>query len=251
MTTHPLRILDLARAARPGGPLLGILLALSISSLTLGAEVEEPVIVFFGDSLTAGYGVEPEQAYPALIQEMLTEAGLPHQVINAGLSGETTAAGLRRVDWILRRPVAVFVLALGGNDGLRGIPTEETQRNLDGIFEKVTASDPEVCLVLAGMEAPPNMGETFTTAFRQIFLPVAEKWNATLIPFLLEGVGGEPQFNLPDGIHPNPEGHHIMAAQVWAILEPALSRKTQRGALQEGAPSRSNISKASCDDTSP
>lgn len=249
MTTRPNRIIELVRATRTGGFLLGSLLTLLAASP--GAGAEQPLIVFFGDSLTAGYGVEAEQAYPALIQEMLDEADFPHQVVNAGLSGETSAAGLRRVDWILRRPADVFVLALGGNDGLRGIPTEETQRNLDGIFQKVARNDSGTSLILAGMETPPNMGVVFTTAFRQIFPPVAEKWDATLIPFLLEGVGGEPEFNLPDGIHPNPEGHRIIAEKVWTYLEPVLIGRTRRGALQEDAPSRSNISKASGDDTSP
>lgn len=225
MTTHPHRILKSIGTFKP----TAMVLALLATALPLFGETEVPIVVFFGDSLTAGFGVEPEQAYPSLIQTRITEAGLPHQVVNAGLSGETTAAGLRRVDWILRRPVAVFVLALGGNDGLRGIPTEETRRNLDGILRKVNQRNPDVRLILAGMEAPPNMGEVFTTSFREIFPPVAEQWEAILIPFLLEGVGGEPEFNLSDGIHPNPEGHQIIAELVWAFLEPVLSSEYSTG----------------------
>ena len=194
------------------------LLVLAAPSLPAG-----PVIVFFGDSLTIGYGVEPEQAYPAVVQAMIDAAGDDAQVVNAGLSGETTAAGLRRIDWILSRPIDIFVLALGGNDGLRGIPVDETKRNLDGILRKVTTRYPEAQLIVAGMESPPNMGETFADAFRAVFPEVAEKWKALLIPFLLEGVGGEKSFNLPDGIHPNPEGHQLVAENVWAVLEPAVA----------------------------
>jgi acyl-CoA thioesterase-1 len=199
--------------------LVGALLVLTTSP-SLPAR---PVIVFFGDSLTAGYGVEPEQAYPALIQEMANTAGYDVQVVNAGLSGETTAAGLRRIDWILSRPIDIFVLALGGNDGLRGIPVGETKSNLDGILLKVATRYPKAQLVLAGMESPPNMGETFIDTFRAIFPAVAEKRNALLIPFLLEGIGGEKDLNLPDGIHPNPEGHHLVAENVWNFLQPVIA----------------------------
>ena len=198
--------------------IVGALLVLAAPSLPA-----RPVIVFFGDSLTVGYGVEPEQAYPALVQEMIDAAGIEAQVVNAGLSGETTAAGLRRIDWILSRPIDIFVLALGGNDGLRGIPVDETERNLDGILQKVATRYPEAQLIVAGMESPPNMGETFTKAFRAVFPEVAEKHQAVLIPFLLEGVGGEKSLNLPDGIHPNPEGHLLVAENVWAILEPVVT----------------------------
>jgi acyl-CoA thioesterase-1 len=179
-------------------------------------------IVFFGDSLTAGYGVDPAQAYPALLGERIREAGLDFDVINAGLSGETTAAGARRVDWILRRPVAVFVLALGGNDGLRGVPPEETEANLRRIVAAVRAKQPDARIVLTGMQSPPNMGPEFTEAFREVFPRVAADLGLPLVPFLLEGVGGVPEMNLPDGIHPNPEGHVLIAEEVWRVLEPVL-----------------------------
>jgi acyl-CoA thioesterase-1 len=198
--------------------LVGALLVLATSSL-----LARPVIVFFGDSLTIGYGVEPEQAYPALVQARIDAAGYDAQIVNAGLSGETTAAGLRRIDWILSRPIDVFVLALGGNDGLRGIPVDETKRNLDGILQKVAARYPDARLIVAGMESPPNMGETFVHAFRAVFPEVAKKRKALLIPFLLEGVGGEKSLNLPDGIHPNPEGHRLVADNVWVVLEPVVA----------------------------
>ena len=199
--------------------LVQALLILAASSSLLA----RPVVVFFGDSLTAGYGVEPEQAYPALIQELIDAAGYDAQVVNAGLSGETTAAGLRRIDWILSRPIDIFVLALGGNDGLRGIPVDETKRNLDGILGKVAHRYPKAQLAVAGMESPPNMGESFTDAFRMIFPEVAEKQKALLFPFLLEGVAGEKNLNLADGIHPNPEGHRVVAENIWVVLEPVIA----------------------------
>ena len=197
---------------------IGALLVLAAPAL-----LARPVIVFFGDSLTVGYGVEPEPAYPALVQEIIDATGVDAQVVNAGLSGETTAAGLRRVDWILSRPIDIFVLALGGNDALRGIPVDETKRNLEGILRKVAARYPDVRLIVAGMESPPNMGETFADAFRAVFPEVAQTHNTLLIPFLLEGVGGEKSLNLPDGIHPNPEGHRLVAENVWIVLEPVVT----------------------------
>lgn len=186
-------------------------------------ETSTGVVLFFGDSLTAGYGLDdPADAYPGLIAEKIAAAGLPFTVVNAGLSGETTAAGARRVAWVLQQPVAVFVLALGGNDGLRGIPVSETEKNLQTIIDTVRAKRPETRIVLAGMQAPPNMGPDFTRAFREIFPRVAEANRLPLIPFLLEGVGGVRELNQRDGIHPNEEGHRIVAENVWAVLEPVL-----------------------------
>lgn len=179
-------------------------------------------VVFFGDSLTAGYGLDPDQAYPAIIASSMREAGLTLEVVNAGVSGETTAAGVRRVSWILRRPVAVFVLALGGNDGLRGVPPEETERNLQRIIDAVRAAQPKARIVLAGMQAPPNMGADFTRAFREIFPRVAARNGVPLIPFLLEKVGGVPELNQPDGIHPTADGQRLVAETVWAVLEPIV-----------------------------
>jgi len=181
-------------------------------------------VIFFGDSLTAGYRLDdPGLAFPGLIAEKIAAAQLPFNVVNAGLSGETTAAGARRVHWILQhRSVAVFVLALGGNDGLRGIPTAETERNLQSIIDAVRAKKPDARIVLAGMEAPPNMGPDFTAEFRAIFPRLAAANQLPLVPFLLEGVGGVPELNLADGIHPNIEGHRVVADHVWAVLEPVL-----------------------------
>lgn len=179
-------------------------------------------IVFFGNSLTAAYGLEPEQGFPALIQARIDSLGLSYKVINAGLSGETTAGGNERVDWILQQPVDVFVLELGGNDGLRGINPDATYANLQSIIDKVKAKYPNAKIILAGMEAPPNMGADFTKAFRQVFPKLAAENRLPLIPFLLDGVGGNPKLNLPDGIHPNAEGQYIVADNVWKVLQPLL-----------------------------
>lgn len=182
-------------------------------------------ILFFGDSLTAGYGLEPEQAFPALIGSRLDSLGYAYEVVNAGLSGETTASGANRLDWVLRQPVSVFVLELGANDGLRGIPLSETRRNLSLMIETVQERFPEAEILLAGMQLPPNMGPDYTEAFREIFPDMEEQYNLRLIPFLLDGVGGIPELNQEDGIHPTAEGHEILAENVWKVLEPALAVK--------------------------
>ena len=179
-------------------------------------------IVFFGNSLTAGYGLSPEQAFPALIQKRIDSLGLPYQVINAGVSGETSSGGKTRIDWILREPVDIFILELGANDGLRGTPLSETKKNLQDIIDKVKGKYPGSKLVFAGMEMPPNMGQAYTTEFRNIYTELATKNKMTLIPFLLEGVGGEPDLNQEDGIHPNEQGSLIVAENVWKQLEKLL-----------------------------
>ncbi len=175
-------------------------------------------ILFFGDSLTAGYGLSPESAFPALIEKELNKSEKRIRVINAGLSGETTAGGLSRIDWVLKQPVDIFVLELGGNDGLRGLPLDQTRKNLQGIIDKVKAKNPNVKLVLAGMMVPPNMGKAYSDEFKQIFPALAKKNNATLMPFLLEGVGGDEKLNQADGIHPNEAGHKIVAKNLGFIL---------------------------------
>ncbi len=188
----------------------------------LGA-AETRTLVFFGDSLTAGYGVDPDEAYPALIQKRVDEAGLPWRVVNAGLSGETTAGGLRRLDWILRQKVDVFVIELGGNDGLRGIPPATSRSNLEAMIRRIRERQPGVKVVVAGMQLPTNMGPEHTREFAAIFPAIARDQDAVLIPFLLEGVGGVPALNLPDGIHPTAEGHRILADTVWRTIAPLLS----------------------------
>lgn len=183
---------------------------------------ERAAILFLGTSLTAGYGVGAENSFPALIQHKVDSAGLPFRVVNAGLSGETSAGGLRRLDWSLQPPVDVLVLELGANDGLRGLQVPQMRANLDSIMSKTRARYPAVKIVIAGMEAPPNLGRAYTTAFRNTYAELARKYNAVLIPFLLDGVAGRSQFNQLDGIHPNAEGHRIVADHVWHTLEPVL-----------------------------
>src|SRR6187401_3348503 len=183
---------------------------------------KKKTIVFFGNSLTAGYGLSPEQAFPALIQKRIDSLGVPYRVINAGVSGETSSGGKTRIDWILREPVDIFVLELGANDGLRGTQLSETKKNLQNIIDKVRAKYPDTELVFAGMEIPPNMGQAYTSEFRNIYTDLAAKNKMTLIPFLLEGVGGEPELNQADGIHPTAEGHLIVAENVWKQLEKLL-----------------------------
>jgi len=183
-----------------------------------------PVILFFGNSITAGYQLAIEQAFPAIIQDWLDSLGYDYQVVNAGLSGETTASGKNRIEWVLRTVPDIFVLELGANDGLRGLPLEETPKNLQAIIDQVRAANPNVKIILAGMKVPPNLGPDYTKGFESIFSEVAEKNEATLIPFILEPVAGNPDLNLPDGIHPTPEGHLLVAAEVWKYLQPLLAQ---------------------------
>lgn len=191
------------------------------------ATERRPVILFLGDSLSAGYGLDPEQAFPALIQRKIDARGWDYEVVNAGVSGDTTSGGLRRIDWLLKRPVDVLVLELGGNDGLRGIPPDITYRNLQGIIDKTREQYPDAAVVVAGMLVPPNMGPDYFNQFREIFPEIAERNDAVLIPFLLEGVGGRRELNLPDGIHPTAEGHKIVAEHVWNYLEPLLEARVK------------------------
>jgi acyl-CoA thioesterase-1 len=183
---------------------------------------KKKTIVFFGNSLTAGYGLSPTEAFPALIQNKIDSLGLSYKVINAGVSGETTSGGNSRIGWILKQPLDVFILELGANDGLRGIPISETKKNLQSIIDKVKAKYPAAKLVLAGMQIPPNMGQKYTSEFRTIYPDLAKKNSVTLIPFILEGVGGEAKLNQQDGIHPTAEGHRIVAENIWKELKGLL-----------------------------
>lgn len=180
-----------------------------------------PTILFYGDSLTAGYGLSTEEAFPALIEKELNKSK-PAKVINAGLSGETSAGGLGRIDWVLRQPMDVFVLELGANDGLRGLPLEQTRKNLQSIIDKVKVKYPKAKIVLVGMMVPPNMGKAYSDEFKNIYPDLAKKNNATLIPFLLEGVAGNEKLNQADGIHPNIEGHKIVAKNLTPIFTKLL-----------------------------
>lgn len=180
-------------------------------------------ILFFGNSLTAGYGLSADESFPALIGHRLDSLHLPYKSINAGLSGETTAGGRTRIGWVLRQPVDIFVLELGANDGLRGIPLNSTRDNLQAIIDTVRKKYPAAKIVLAGMQIPPSMGDTYTTAFRELFPALASKDKLTLIPFLLKDVGGNPGLNQRDGIHPNVNGEKIVAETVWTTLRPLLT----------------------------
>jgi acyl-CoA thioesterase-1 len=190
---------------------------------TVGTATDpRPVVLFFGTSLTAGLGLEPEEAYPALIQEKLDSAGLAYRAVNAGVSGETSAAGLRRIDWLLSQPIRVLVLELGANDALRGQDLLAAKRNLQEIIDRTRARHPAVRVVVAGMQAPPNLGSRYTREFRELFVDLARENHAALIPFLLEGVAGVTELNQADGIHPNAAGARIVSANVWRVLEPVL-----------------------------
>jgi acyl-CoA thioesterase-1 len=188
-----------------------------------GASAGRRTILFVGTSLTAGYGLpDPDEAYPALIQQRIDSLGLNYDVINAGVSGETSTGALKRIDWLMREPVNVFVLETGANDGLRGLNSDSLRSNIQQIFDRVRAAHPDARLVLAGMEAPPNLGPRYTTAFREIFPELARKNGATLIPFLLAGVAGVDSLNQPDGIHPNVRGAKVVAENVWKVLGPMV-----------------------------
>jgi acyl-CoA thioesterase I len=182
-----------------------------------------PAIVAFGDSLTAGYGLSEEQSYTTLLQRKLDEKNYPYRVINAGVSGDTSAGGARRIDWALEGNVKFLILELGGNDAIRGQPVTMMKKNLAQIIERAQSRD--VTVILAGMEAPPNLGEEYTQAYRQVFRDLAKRYKVAFIPFVLEGVGGRAEFNQPDGIHPNAEGEKIMTENVWRVLEPLLGKQ--------------------------
>ncbi|MGV3771350.1 MAG: arylesterase [Verrucomicrobiales bacterium] len=182
------------------------------------------VLVVLGDSIAAGYGLDLEEAFPALLQEKAKAAGLNITVKNAGLSGDTTAGGLRRLNWILRQQVDYLLIELGGNDGLRGVDPSETAKNLQGMIDLARKQKPGITIFIAGMQMPANMGEDYTRAYRETFSKVAEKNKCILIPFLLEGVGGKSELNQPDRIHPTAAGHKIIAETVWKVVGPVLSQ---------------------------
>ena len=203
-----------ANSATPGTP--------AVSATPLATPDERPILLAFGDSLTAGYGLPAAEAYPNLLQQKIDAAGYRYRVVNAGVSGDTTAGGLRRLEWSLEGPVKVMVLALGGNDGLRGQPVEEMKANLAKMIE--IAQRRGVKVVLAGMEAPPNLGPDYTSRFRTVYRELARQYQTPLIPFLLEDIGGRPDLNQPDGIHPNFAGEKILTENVWRVVEGELAR---------------------------
>ena len=199
------------------------LLLFCLFTLSTAAADEPRTVVFFGDSLTAGLGVDLEEAFPALIQKKIDAARLAWRTVNAGLSGETSAGGRRRINWILKQPVDCLVLELGGNDGLRGFAPAETRANLQAIIAQARAVNPQVRVLLAGMMMPPNFGEDQTREFAAIYPALAQQNRVTLVPFLLEGVGGVAELNQADGIHPTAAGHARVADTVWKFLQPLLT----------------------------
>jgi len=196
----------------------------TIDTITTKAKtsISKKTILFFGNSLTAAYGLETTAGFPAIIKNRIDSLQLPYHVINSGLSGETTAGGLRRLNWVLKQKIDVFVLELGANDGLRGTELTETYANLEKIIKIVKNKNPNVEIILAGMQIPPNMGVAYANTFKEIYPKLADAYDLELIPFLLEDVAGEASLNLPDGIHPNIEGQKILAENVWDVLEGIL-----------------------------
>jgi acyl-CoA thioesterase-1 len=189
---------------------------------------QRAAVLFLGTSLTAGYGIDPARAYPALIQQKIDAAGLGYRVINAGVSGETSAGAVRRVDWLLQQPVSVLVVETGANDGLRGLSPDSLRSNIRRILERARELQPSARLVLLGMRVPPNYGRPYTREFEAIYPDLARAAGATLVPFLLEGVGGVTGLNQPDGVHPTAEGQRRMAETVWRYLEPILRKESNR-----------------------
>ncbi len=180
-------------------------------------------ILCFGDSITAGYGLDDSNdAYPAVLQSKIDSLDLNYVVVNSGLSGETTSGGKARISWILNQEIDIFLLELGANDGLRGLPLTETRSNLEAIIEAVQKQKPETTIILAGMQLPPNMGQDYTTGFKTIFSDLAKKYDLAFVPFILKDVGGIAELNQSDGIHPTVEGHQIVANNVWEVLKPII-----------------------------
>ncbi len=187
------------------------------------------IVLFLGDSITAGYGLDSPQAYPDLIQKKIDAKGWNFKVVNAGQSGDTSAGGLSRLNWVLKNRIDVLVLELGGNDGLRGLSVEGMKKNLQAIIDRTRERYPEAKIVIAGMKLPPNMGRDYVRQFEAVFPDLAKKNHAELIPFVLEGVGGIQALNQPDALHPTAKGHEIVAANVWKVLEPVLRSLAAKG----------------------
>ncbi len=227
-----MRRISCCAGARGGSGLAAVLLSLGLVLLTAvwamaagdpaTAPADRKTVVVLGDSLAAGLGVDPSEAFPALLQDRIDAAGLDYTVVNAGVSGDTSADGLGRINWLLKSRVDVLILELGGNDGLRGLPASATKTNLQTIIDRVKLKYPRARIVVAGMQMPPNLGEPYVSEFKNLFPELAQRNHAALIPFLLEGVGGKPELNQPDRIHPTAEGHRLVAANVWRVLKPLL-----------------------------
>ncbi|MDX2129054.1 MAG: arylesterase [Chloroherpetonaceae bacterium] len=204
---------------------IAVLLFFMIFNIGVSAQVkttEERVVLFLGDSITAGLGLSLEESFPFLLQQRVDSLNLNAKLINAGLSGETSAGGLRRAPWLFKQKVDILVLELGGNDGLRGIEPNATKVNLKAIIDLAREKNPRIEIILAGIQVPPNLGKKYRESFSEIFPAIAKEKKVRLIPFILEGVGGNPKLNLPDGIHPTAEGHRILAETVWKQLKLVL-----------------------------
>lgn len=183
---------------------------------------KRPTVLFIGTSLTAGYGLQPDQAYPAVVEQLAVDAGIPIHVVNAGVSGETSAGALQRIDWVLRTPADVVLIETGANDGLRGLPVAAAKSNIAAIVDRVQAAKPGVSVVLVQMEAPPNLGRTYFLAFHDMYGAIARDKGATLAPFLLDSVAGRSALNQGDGVHPNAAGAQVVARTIWRALEPVV-----------------------------
>ncbi|MAO65171.1 MAG: arylesterase [Balneola sp.] len=199
-----------------------LIFSIFLFSSAQGQQAETKTILFFGDSITAGLGVDKSQAFPALIQQKIDSLGLNYEAVNAGLSGETSAGGLRRIDWVMQREIDIMVLELGGNDGLRGIDLADTKRNLQQIIDKVEAKYPDAEIILAGMQVPPNLGQEYTQQFETMYPELAEENDLPLIPMIMDKIGGSEDLMQGDGIHPTPKGHRVIAETVWEKLQPML-----------------------------
>jgi acyl-CoA thioesterase I len=201
------------------------------ASVAAANGAERPAVVFLGTSLTAGYGLEPEEAYPALLQKRIDSAGLNYRVVNAGVSGETSAGARRRIDWLLREPVRVLVIETGANDGLRGLSADSLRANIQAMLDRARALKPAPRLVLVGMRIPPNYGQAYSRQFETIYPELAKANGAELVPFLLQDVGGVAALNQPDGVHPTAQGQRRMAETVWRVLEPVLREAEKAGTM--------------------
>lgn len=215
---------DNARDSRDTKDNMTLAKAASTTVNSVAASGRTPVVLFFGTSLTAGLGLEPDQAYPSLIEKKALADGVPIKVVNAGLSGETTAGALRRIDWVLRAPADLIVIEGGANDALRGLPPDDARANLEQLIAAVRAKQSQAKIALVQMEAPPNFGVAYTRSFHAIYPEVAKKESVTLLPFLLDGVAGIPRLNQPDGVHPNLTGERIVADNVWKALKPIVAQ---------------------------
>ncbi len=207
-----------ACGAKPEPPATSTAATDATSATATAPASTQPRIVALGDSLTAGLGLAPDQAYPALLQARLKSAGLDYEVINAGVSGDTSAGGLERLEWALQGNVKILIVALGGNDALRGLPAAALAANLSQIIEHARAR--QIRVILAGMEAPPNYGRDYIVSFHKVYPALAEKYQVAFVPFLLQNVAGLAELNQADGIHPTPAGARIVADNVWAVLKP-------------------------------